>query len=139
MIRSLPIATEGILKKLEDFLLDENKIQLALVFGSFAKGTQTPTSDVDLACQFIHPLSIDEKLYWTDTLSQITGREVDLIDLAVATGTVLREAVTTGITLKISEPLVLAKVLKRMWLEHEDFEKQRQRVLADRRKKVFNG
>ena len=128
-----------ILRNLASWLSQQEKIQIALVFGSFAKNTQTSTSDLDLACLFLEPLTIDQQVEWIDRISRLTGREIDLIDLSTATGTVLHEAVTNGVFLKKGSPEAFARILKRMWLENEDFEKQRQRILAERRKKVFGG
>lgn len=128
-----------VLQRLREWLAGQESVRLAMVYGSFADGTQTDASDLDLALAGDRKLTLDQKVEYADQASKLTGREVDLIDLRAATGTVLQEAVTRGVILKKTDPLILAAVLKRMWLDHEDFEKQRQRMLAERRKKVLGG
>lgn len=58
----------------------EHNVRFALLFGSFAIGTDTPSSDVDLLVAFDEPgfqRIVDLKTKLTDLL----GREVDLVDL----------------------------------------------------------
>ena len=43
-----------------DWLTQQSTIQLALLFGSFAKGTHTKNSDIDLAIELDNPLTTDK-------------------------------------------------------------------------------
>jgi predicted nucleotidyltransferase len=122
---------------LQSWLTAHPEFKIALIYGSFAKGNSTPQSDIDLALAEQQILSVDRKFEITDSLSKLCKREIDLIDLRVASGVVLNEALGQGLFLKSEDPLLLASILKRMWLDNEDFEKQRQWILAERRKRVL--
>lgn len=52
-----------------------------VLFGSFAKGTNRPDSDIDLAYFSKKQLSSYERFIVAGELAEIAGREVDLIDL----------------------------------------------------------
>lgn len=58
--------------------------RLALLFGSVARGSATPGSDLDLAVDLGHPLTTKEKLTLIDALAVASGRPVDLVDLHTA-------------------------------------------------------
>lgn len=47
-LKSIILKTEGIVGKIKDSLLKEPKIKTAFIYGSFAQGDETGTSDVDL-------------------------------------------------------------------------------------------
>lgn len=72
-------------KNLEKQLIEtiQNKIDpdFIILFGSFAKGTSHLDSDIDLAYFSKKQLSSYERFLLANELAEITGREVDLIDL----------------------------------------------------------
>lgn len=72
-------------KNLEKQLIEtiQNKINpdFIILFGSFAKGTSRLDSDIDLAYFSKKQLSSYERFLLANELAEITGREVDLIDL----------------------------------------------------------
>lgn len=65
-------------------------LRLIYAFGSVAEGTEHPGSDVDLALLADHMISPLLLFDQAAHLSELAGREVDLIDLAAAS-TVLRK------------------------------------------------
>jgi len=75
-------------------------VRLALVFGSRARGTATPTSDVDVA---VGAPGID-LLALAATLSKATGLEVDVVDLAHAGVPLLGRIVREGILVHEARP-----------------------------------
>ena len=72
-------------KNLETQLVEiiQNKLNPAFIilFGSFAKGTNRPDSDIDLAYFSNEQLSSYERFLLIGELAEIAGREVDLVDL----------------------------------------------------------
>jgi len=127
------------IRKLTDWLASRPDLRIAVLFGSLASGNAGPDSDVDLAIASDHPLSTDDKITLIDDVSRAMGREVDLVDLRAAVGTILAEALSKGTILKNSDPTLFADLLKRMWLDQADFEPQRQKMLEAARRRVLDG
>jgi predicted nucleotidyltransferase len=74
------------------------------VYGSFARGDQWPSSDVDLAVLLPTGRQIEDLLGLMSEISSRTQRDVDLVDLRKV-GDVLRgEVLEDGRTLFISQP-----------------------------------
>jgi len=73
-------------KNLTPFFKNEKKVTLAYLFGSHAKNTQTPQSDIDIAVLLSETPKklLEYHLYLTNKLSKITGNEIDLIILNTA-------------------------------------------------------
>jgi len=64
----------------------ENKVFVAYLFGSYAKGNQTTKSDIDIAVLLseVPQKMLEYYLHLVDELSQVLGNEVDLIILNTA-------------------------------------------------------
>ena len=75
-------------------------VRLALVFGSRARGTATPTSDVDIA---VSAPGID-LLDLAAELSRATGLEVDIVDLEHAGVPLLARIVREGVLVHEARP-----------------------------------
>lgn len=54
-------------------------ISYAGVFGSFARGEATETSDVDILVRFERPMSLLQMIRFERELSEKVGRDVDLV------------------------------------------------------------
>lgn len=114
-------------------------IQIAILFGSLARGSARSDSDLDLAVAAAVPLGASQKASLVAALAQRVGRPVDLVDLRTATGLVLREALTRGRRLRMSDGSLLAGLLRRLWLDEADFRPYRSRILETRRKAWIGG
>jgi predicted nucleotidyltransferase len=55
-------SVEVILKILTEYFVGKEYVQYCLLYGSFAKGTEKPTSDVDIAIYTVNNLVADEKM-----------------------------------------------------------------------------
>lgn len=115
------------------------EIRIALLFGSLAAGKGRRDSDLDLAVAAAQPLSADRKTALIAELAQATGRPVDLVDLRTAAGLVLKEALTTGLRLRVTDKALLAELVKKMWFDEADFQPYRRRILEARRKQWIGG
>lgn len=115
------------------------EIRIALLFGSLAAGKGRRDSDLDLAVAAAQPLSADQKTALIAELAQATGRPVDLVDLHTAAGLVLKEALTTGLRLRVTDKALLAELVKKMWFDEADFQPYRRRILEARRKQWIGG
>ncbi len=123
----------------KQYLIQNRSVQIGIVFGSFARGSERPDSDFDLAIAGEAAFAMDEFADLHNELSKIVGRALDLLDLNRATGTVFKEALSTGKILVSKNPELLARINCRMIFDEEDFQKKRRRLMADIRSEIFNG
>ena len=85
--------TDPAVQAIRECLRGRLDVRLALVFGSRARGTATPTSDVDVA---VGAPGVD-LLDLTAELSRATGLEVDVVDLEHAGVPLLARIVREGV------------------------------------------
>ena len=102
-------------------LLAKAGVEVAILFGSAAKGRLRPDSDIDIG---ILPspdraLGFDEELALVAELEQILGREVDLVRLDTAS-TLLRFEASQGRRLYEARVDAFADFVARALVEHED-------------------
>ena len=105
---------------------------LALVFGSYAKGSQRADSDLDIAVQARQVLTVSEKMAMISALAEQTGRPIDLIELKAVSVPLLGQIVRHGRRL-LGEDGAYAQLISRHLFEQADFMPLRNRELAERR------
>lgn len=110
-------------------------IRLAILFGSVAAGRETPDSDVDLAVAGSRPLSAGERLDLIGELAQETGRAIDLVDLATATGSILGRILATGRLVHGLDRTLYAELIKRAIYDDADMAPYRDRIHAAQRRR----
>jgi len=111
------------------------EIALAILFGSLAARRARPDSDVDLAVAGSHPLSARDREDLIGELAQATGRAVDLVDLAAATGPLLSRILSTGRLLRCADRALYAQLIKRVIYDDADMARYRDRILAAQRRR----
>ena len=112
--------SEEIFQILQDFFSHRDDVVIALLFGSFAKKTAHEHSDVDIAVACKNPLPIEDLISLQVALSKVCHRNVDLIDLAKAEGTILHQIMTTGLRIKYEENLYVHYAMKAIYF-YEDY------------------
>ena len=70
-----------ILKKEQPFLKRKYGVRRLAIFGSFAKGTQSPKSDIDILVEFEKPLGL-EFIQLIEYLDKKLGRKTDVLTRA---------------------------------------------------------
>ncbi|RMH11089.1 MAG: nucleotidyltransferase domain-containing protein [Gammaproteobacteria bacterium] len=120
------------LDDLQDYLQRCPEIKQAIVFGSLAKGQARFDSDVDLAIEMDHPMSVAEKAEWIAKIAQTTQRAVDLIDLFRVGQPLFLQIIQHGKRLKGSDAMY-GRLLSRCVMDYTDFMPYRQRILDTRR------
>lgn len=115
-------------------LRTQPRIRLGVLFGSLARAGGRADSDLDVAVAAAQPLSADEKLDLVRKLAQAFGRPVDVVDLQVATGPILTQALTTGRVVHCTDHTLYGELIKRMLFDEADMRPYRDRILAERRK-----
>ena len=116
-------------------LASRPEIRLAIAFGSIAAGRETPDSDLDLAVAATRPLSVDDKADLVGALAQATGRPIDLVDLATATGALLSRILSTGRLVIRRDSALYAELIKRAVYDEADFAPYRRRILEAQRRR----
>ena len=129
----------GTLNSVRDVLLRQPDIELACVFGSFAEGRQTPTSDIDVAVAAREPIDSQRRLALNDAIANAAGRPVDLVDLQRAGPLVLTQALTRGKHIVKRDSGVLARLLVKMWYLNADLMPLVRMIQDTRRKRFLHG
>ncbi|NCD33867.1 MAG: nucleotidyltransferase domain-containing protein [Spartobacteria bacterium] len=114
------------------FLMQYDALDMAYLYGSFAKGTARKTSDIDIAVAGIKPLTASLLLELMNGLASLTHREIDLIDLQQVNGLILREAMQ-GDDLFCRNIVVREQLMKKLVYDQEDFMPLRRKMMERRR------
>lgn len=107
------------------------EINIAYIFGSVAKGSAKPESDLDIAVQGEKSLTTAQHVSLVEDLALATGRPIDLIDLKTAGEPLLGE-ILQGVRL-IGSDTNHAELIKRHLFDSADFLPYVERMLAERR------
>lgn len=109
------------------------QLTLALVYGSVARGTPRPDSDLDIAVASARgALTEDERMDIIGALAQETGRPVDLIDLQAVSPPLLSEILRHGHRIR-GDDTAYGRLISRHLFDQADFAPYRNRLLKERR------
>jgi predicted nucleotidyltransferase len=109
-----------------------SELQLAILFGSVAKGQARVDSDLDIAVLGKKPLCADEQIQIISALAEATGRPIDLIDLKIVGVPLLGQILKHGRRLFGTDTLY-GQLISRNLFDQADFMPYRNRILAERR------
>ena len=125
-------------KQLQKWLKDNNEIGLAILFGSYAKGTQTSHSDLDLAIQLVSGASLTalQKLDFIEQIGSLLLINIDLIDLNVVGQPLLSQIMKYGKLLK-GDQLQYAELAIKNVNTGQDFLPYIKRMMAERRQRCL--
>lgn len=127
--------SENLEKHISDILyaFNENKVELALLFGSAADDNLSNTSDIDIAISTQKPLNAETKWEIIQQLGKQLGRPIDLIDLKNASPLLTAEIVNSGKRL-----FGTGAFISRHIMDYEDFAPLQKRILKERRERWTN-
>jgi predicted nucleotidyltransferase len=108
--------------------LSRHRVLAAWLFGSEGRGDAGPGSDVDVGVLCDPPLGVDRPVVM-DELAAALGREVDVIDMAVASPTLVWEVITSGRIVREDDSFALERFLRRARYDAEDAD-QRNRMIV---------
>ena len=125
-------------KQLQMWLEDNNEVGLAILFGSYAKGTQTSHSDLDLAIQLVSGSSLTaiQKLDFIEQIGSLLLINIDLIDLNVVGQPLLSQIMKYGKLLK-GDQLQYAELAIKNVNTGQDFLPYIKRMMAERRQRCL--
>jgi predicted nucleotidyltransferase len=115
-----------------DALARCSNVSLAIIFGSVAAGRPRADSDLDIAVGADKPISMPERIAIIQTLAEVTGRPIDLIDLAAVTEPLLGQILKHGRRV-LGSDTSYGKLISRHLIDQEDFMPLIDRMLAERR------
>jgi predicted nucleotidyltransferase len=115
------------------YLAAQDDLRLGIVFGSVARQRATARSDLDLAVLADRPLAAERRMALIGELARLTGRAVDLVDLATAGIPVARSALLTGRVLLQRDAATYPAQVSRILIDSADFLPYRNRLLRERR------
>lgn len=115
------------------YLAAQDDLRLGIVFGSVARQRATARSDLDLAVLAERPLTAERRMALIGELARLTGRAVDLVDLATAGIPVARSALLTGRVLLQRDTATYPAQVSRILIDSADFLPYRNRLLRERR------
>lgn len=120
-------------------LSSEKGLKLAIIYGSAAAGSMRSDSDVDLAVLFDHPLSADQKMRLAARLERKLLRNVDLVDLSIVSGTILKQILCKGHVLVQNGAGILVEQLRKMIYNQADMMPYVSRTLMERQRRFIDG
>jgi uncharacterized protein len=131
------VERQDVLKNLTKWLEAQEQLSLGIVFGSLITDRFNAASDVDLAVMGATPLSVNERVELAQSLGALINRNVDLIDLKSAQGLIVKQALTTGLRLKNTNPNSFAERLSKYYFNETYYGPLRDRAYRERCLHVF--
>ena len=118
-------------EKIKEFLLSKLNCEAIILFGSFARGTQTAESDIDIAVKIKKKIDKKEIFKLSNELADLTGREIDLIDLDNIGDTFRYEILVNGKTLFCEDEFKFELYKLDMYREFLDLNESRQAIVEN--------
>ena len=123
---------------LKQYFTTQTSVQLAILYGSFAKGLENERSDVDIAVAGYKGYTASVLADLNLSISKMLDRETDIVDLNSINGTILTQILTSGIILKKEDTSLYAELTKKMLYFEEDMAPGIRYILDYRREKFLN-
>jgi predicted nucleotidyltransferase len=97
------------------------------LFGSYARQTETPQSDVDIAilCEGAHIPDGFQLIAWREALSTLLQKDVDLVCLNSASPIIGMQVYKNGKALLITNPREYARYQTRLFVEYIELKELR--------------
>ncbi len=125
-------------RALDEILNTHPEIGCCYLFGSATGSRFSAESDVDLGVAIHRPMTAHEQHKLKEGLEQAMQRDVDLIDLQQATGSILRRALQ-GTCVRCSSPQLRYQLMRRLVYDNEDFQPARDLIMRHRRERFAYG
>jgi predicted nucleotidyltransferase len=117
----------------------EPDLKVAIIYGSVVSKNMREDSDVDLAVLFDTPMDVERKMQLIARLERELSRNVDLVDLASISGTILQQILCKGQILLKNDTSALARLLQKMVYHQTDMMPYVRRTLLERQRRFVNG
>lgn len=108
-------------EKLKVFLDRDQNVVFALIFGSYAEGRQKKASDIDIGIYFVQPPEGIKLLTLINVLSELAGREVDVVVLNNAPPFLRHQIMKNRVILTIKDMAVYAKFREKTISDYDEY------------------
>lgn len=108
-------------EKLKDILDRDQNVVFALIFGSHAEGRQKKVSDIDIGINFVQPPEGMELLNLINALSELAGREVDVVVLNNASPFLRHQIMKNRIILTIKDIAAYRKFREKTISDYDEY------------------
>ena len=129
---------QDIIDRLKDYFSHDDDIEMVLLYGSVAKGTFNPKSDIDIALYSKNEISFEVLAKIQTELAIMFDREIDVADLKKAEGTFLYQIMTNAVKIKFEENIYVRYAMKALYF-YEDFLPILRRTQEEKLRRMLNG
>ena len=126
-------------QQLQNWLKQQSEVDVAILFGSYATGSFSAKSDIDVALQLASglPLTAQQKLDYIGQLGKALLLDIDLIDLALVGQPLLSQIIKYGKMLKGSRTQYAELAIKNINTT-QDFMPYIERMMSERRARLLS-
>ncbi len=120
-------------------LSEDTDLKVAVLYGSLVTGQEArPANDVDVAVLYDRPLTTERRLALLKRLDSCLSRPVDLVDLSVVNGVILKEILCRGRVLIKKDEQAFVQLLQRLVYNQEDVMPYYRAALRERAERFIN-
>ncbi len=109
------------IEKLKNFLDNDPNVIFVIIFGSGATGKQKRSSDIDIGIYFVKPPEGLDLLDLINVLSELTGREVDVVVLNNASALLRHQAMKNRVTLTIKDVVIYRRFREKTISDYDEY------------------
>ena len=120
MKTKIPVKSKPV-RLVADQLNKDANVEFGLLFGSQKTGKQKAGSDLDIAVLFKTPPEGMALLHYINSLSELTGAEIDLAVLNRASAFMRHQVFKTGVPLLIKDPLIYRRFREKTITDYQEF------------------
>lgn len=121
MAANLENRAEDGMTKVAKYIADDPNVSFALIFGSSVSGRQRSPKDIDIAVYFVSPPEPAAILTLINRLSDLAGREADVVVLNNASAFLRHQVMKTGRTLVIKDSLAYRRFREKTISDYDEY------------------
>jgi predicted nucleotidyltransferase len=124
---------------IKDYFKKDPNIRLAILFGSYARGSENINSDIDIAVAYPEKLSMDNKITLIKNLSTLINKEIDIVDLLDVNLILLQQIMKHRVTLVNLDSELYGNLMAKRVTSESDYLPLYDKMLKARRERFLNG
>lgn len=129
---------QNIREKIISYFKEIPEVQLVYLYGSLAKDRAGEHSDIDIAIAGSQKFSAENMATYTLQLDKLLQREIDLVDMYLHEGLLLKEILTTGDCLIRRDIPLQLRFIQKLYSFTEDYEPLYRKMLSVKLQKFLS-